>query len=163
MSKPLDTMATLFQALGDATRLRILGLLLTGEVCVCHIHESLRIPQPKASRHLAYLRRAGLVDTRREGLWVYYRMANAGEPVVGTIREAVNHALGHLETVRRDTGRLQKKTGCCLPSPSAHRPSDVVNRLSRRRRGLPPSDYGERPKIQPTVAPPATSHVRLIE
>lgn len=108
-------MERLFQALGDATRLRILGLLLTGEVCVCHIHESLRIPQPKASRHLAYLRRAGLVETRREGLWVYYRLADALDPVVDTIRLAVAHALGHLETVRRDADRLQKKTGCCLP------------------------------------------------
>ena len=89
MKQPLDRMASLFQALGDPTRLRILGLLLTGEVCVCHIHESLRIPQPKASRHLAYLRRSGLVDTRREGLWVYYRLIDLADPVVGTIRHAV--------------------------------------------------------------------------
>jgi ArsR family transcriptional regulator len=163
MTQPLDTMATLFQSLGDPTRLRILGLLLTGEVCVCHIHESLRIPQPKASRHLAYLRRAGLVDTRREGLWVYYRVAASGDPIVSTIRQSVTDALGHLETVRRDTGRLHKKTGCCLPTSSPRRPSDVVNRLPRRRRGLPASDYGERPRIQPTVAPPAARHVGLIE
>ncbi len=73
MPKHLEDMEVLFKALADATRLRILGLLLTGEVCVCHIHESLKIPQPKASRHLAYLRRAGLVETRREGLWGHYR------------------------------------------------------------------------------------------
>ena len=59
MTKQLSEMETLFKALADATRLRILGLLLTGEVCVCDIHESLKIPQPKASRHLAYLRRGG--------------------------------------------------------------------------------------------------------
>ena len=59
MAKQMSEMETLFKALADATRLRILGLLLTGEVCVCDIHESLKIPQPKASRHLAYLRRAG--------------------------------------------------------------------------------------------------------
>ena len=117
MKQPLDRMATLFQALGDPTRLRILGLLLTGEVCVCHIHESLRIPQPKASRHLAYLRRSGLVDTRREGLWVYYRLIDAADPVVGTIRHTVTETLGHLESVRKDTTRLQKKTGC-RPSES---------------------------------------------
>lgn len=163
MTKPLDTMATLFRALGDTTRLRILGLLLTGEVCVCHIHESLRIPQPKASRHLAYLRRAGLVTTRREGLWVYYRVAESEYPVVSSIRQAVTDALGHVETVRRDTGRLQKKTGACLPTSPAPRAPAAVNRLARRRRGLPSSDYGERPTIQPTVAPPATSHVGLIE
>ena len=72
----------MFKALADATRLRILGLLLTGEVCVCDIHESLKIPQPKASRHLAYLRRAGLVETRREGLWIHYRMATLADPVL---------------------------------------------------------------------------------
>ena len=69
MDKTVLAIETLLKALADATRLRILGLLLTGEICVCHIHESLRIPQPKTSRHLAYLRRAGLVETRREGLW----------------------------------------------------------------------------------------------
>jgi ArsR family transcriptional regulator, arsenate/arsenite/antimonite-responsive transcriptional repressor len=115
MSAQILGMEKLFRALGDATRLRILGLLLGGEVCVCHIHESLRIPQPKASRHLAYLRRAGLVDTRRDGLWVYYRLADAGDPIVSTIRQAVTHTLGHLEVVRRDGERLRKKTGCCLP------------------------------------------------
>jgi ArsR family transcriptional regulator, arsenate/arsenite/antimonite-responsive transcriptional repressor len=115
MTKQLDAMADLFQALADPTRLRILGLLLTGEVCVCHIHESLRIPQPKASRHLAYLRRAGLVDTRRDGLWVYYRLSDASDPIAGTIRQVVRHTLSHLDAVRRDADRLQKKTGCCLP------------------------------------------------
>jgi ArsR family transcriptional regulator, arsenate/arsenite/antimonite-responsive transcriptional repressor len=115
MDKQILAMERLFQALADATRLRILGLLLNGEVCVCHIHESLRIPQPKASRHLAYLRHAGLVDTRRDGLWVYYRLADSRDPIVSTIRQAVAHTLGHLDTVRRDADRLQKKTGCCLP------------------------------------------------
>jgi ArsR family transcriptional regulator len=116
MNKELATLERLFQALGDATRLRILGLLLTGEVCVCHIHESLRISQPKASRHLAYLRRAGLVETRREGLWVYYRLADTPDPIVAAVKQAVAHALGHLDTIRRDGGRLQQKTGCCLPT-----------------------------------------------
>ena len=78
MTKQLAEMESLFKALADATRLRILGLLLTGEVCVCDIHESLKIPQPKASRHLAYLRRAGLVETRRDGLWIHYRLGTAG-------------------------------------------------------------------------------------
>ena len=68
MAKPLVEMESLFKALADATRLRILGLFLTGEICVCDIHESLKIPQPKASRHLAYLRRSGLVETRRDGV-----------------------------------------------------------------------------------------------
>jgi len=115
MDARLETMERLFQALGDTTRLRILGLLLTGEVCVCHIHESLQVSQPKASRHLAYLRRAGLVDTRKEGLWVYYRLADAADPVVAAVKQAVTHALGHVPGVKRDALRLQKKNGCCLP------------------------------------------------
>jgi ArsR family transcriptional regulator len=116
MKKPLADMEELFKALGDSTRLRILGLLLTGEVCVCHIHDSLRITQPKASRHLAYLRRAGLVDTRRDGLWVHYRLAALPRPVLAAIADAVRHALTHEDVVRRDAQRLQKLTGCCVPA-----------------------------------------------
>src|SRR5262249_873010 len=116
MARPLTDLETLFKALADATRLRILGLLLTGEVCVCHIHESLRIPQPKASRHLAYLRNAGLVTTRRDGQWIRYRLAAPGDRIVAAIANAVGHALGHIDVVRRDAERLQKKTGCCLPA-----------------------------------------------
>jgi len=118
MGKPLSEMETLFKALADATRLRILGLLLTGDVCVCHIHESLKIPQPKASRHLAYLRRAGLVDARRDGLWMHYRMASLTDPVMATVVNAVRHALAHTDVVHRDAERLQKKTGCCVPAAS---------------------------------------------
>jgi ArsR family transcriptional regulator len=112
----LEAVETLFKALADATRLRILGLLLTGEVCVCDIHESLKIPQPKASRHLAYLRKAGLVEARREGLWMHYRLAALPDPLLQSIADTVRHALTHLETVHKDAGRLQKKTGCCLPA-----------------------------------------------
>jgi ArsR family transcriptional regulator len=116
MTKSLSEMETLFKALADATRLRILGLLLTGEVCVCHIHESLKIPQPKASRHLAYLRKSGLVETRRDGVWVHYRLATHSDAVLAVLSGAVKHALTHADVVRRDAGRLQKKTGCCLPA-----------------------------------------------
>lgn len=116
MEKRLAGLETFFKALADTTRLRILGLLLTGEVCVCHIHESLRIPQPKASRHLAYLRKAGLVEARREGLWMHYRLAELPDPVLRTLGETVRHALIHLDAVHKDAERLHKKTGCCLPA-----------------------------------------------
>src|SRR6476661_3644477 len=96
-ARQLDALDAVFKALADPTRLRILGLLLTGEVCVCHIHESLRIGQPKASRHLAYLRRAGLVDTRREGLWIHYRLAVSSDPVLRIVQQAVAHALRHVD------------------------------------------------------------------
>jgi ArsR family transcriptional regulator, arsenate/arsenite/antimonite-responsive transcriptional repressor len=117
MTKQLQEMETLFKALADATRLRILGLLLSGEVCVCDLHESLKIPQPKASRHLAYLRRSGLVETRREGLWIHYRLGTLPDPVMAAIVDAVRHALTHVVSVQRDGERLQKRTGCCVPTP----------------------------------------------
>jgi ArsR family transcriptional regulator, arsenate/arsenite/antimonite-responsive transcriptional repressor len=117
MAKQLRAMEGLFRALADATRLRILGLLLTGEVCVCDIHESLKIPQSKASRHLAYLRKSGLVETRREGLWIHYRLGTLADPVLGAIVDAVRHGLTHVETVHRDFERLRKRTGCCVPKP----------------------------------------------
>ena len=117
-TKKMAELERLFQALGDATRLRILGLLLTGEVCVCDIHETLKIPQPKASRHLAYLRKSGLVKTRRQGLWIHYRLAELSDPVLGAMATAVRHALTHVAVVQHDAGRLQKKIGCCLPAPN---------------------------------------------
>jgi ArsR family transcriptional regulator len=106
MASTLPGLERLFKALADTTRLRILGLLLTGEVCVCHIHESLRVPQSKASRHLAYLRRAGLVETRRDGVWIHYRLADASDPALHTIRVALTRTLGRVDVVRRDAGRL---------------------------------------------------------
>src|SRR5256885_15514331 len=107
MAKQLNEMETLFKALADATRLRILGLLLTGEVCVCDIHESLKIPQSKASRHLAYLRRSGLVDTRRSGLWIHYRLGRLPQPGLAAILDAGRPALSPLDIVRQGTGRPQ--------------------------------------------------------
>ena len=121
----IGTLETLFKALADRTRLRILGLLLGGEVCVCDIHESLKIPQPKASRHLAYLRRAGLVEGRKKGLWVHYRLAPAADAVRGAVVDAVGHALGHVPAVSRDRQRLDKLTGCCAPWPAVAGPAAV--------------------------------------
>jgi len=116
MAAHLKSMEQLFQALGDQTRLRILGLLLAGEICVCDIHDTLKISQPKASRHLAYLRRAGLVEARRQGLWMYYRLAAPRDALIETVRQAVTHTLGHIESVQRDAARLEKRTGCCVPA-----------------------------------------------
>ena len=117
MTKQMRDMESLFKALADETRLRILGLLLSGEVCVCDIHETLKIPQPKASRHLAYLRRSGLVATRRDGLWIHYRLAASADPVLRAVGDAVRHGLTHIDSVRRDGERLAKRTGCCVPAP----------------------------------------------
>ncbi len=101
------------RALADPTRMRILGLLAGGQVCVCHIHDALSIPQPTASRHLAYLRKAGLVDSRREGQWVYYTLAALPDETLRTLVNAVTHCVGHAETIARDRKRLEIATGCC--------------------------------------------------
>jgi ArsR family transcriptional regulator len=119
MERDLQMVDKVFKALADPTRVRIVGLLGTGEICVCHIHESLRLPQSLVSRHLAYLRRAGLVATRKEGLWVYYRLAARQPDVTGTLLDAVYHCVGHLPTVAKDAKRLEKDTGCCpVASPA---------------------------------------------
>ena len=73
-TKPATPVDAMLRAVSDRTRLRILNLLRDGELCVCHIVDVLGVPQPTASRHLAYLRRARLVMARKEGLWSYYRL-----------------------------------------------------------------------------------------
>ncbi len=113
-STKLSTMEDALKALADQTRLRILGLLVGGEVCVCHIHESLRISQPKASRHLAYLKRAGLVIGRKDGLWVHYRLAQPKDAVTGALLSAVAHFLTHVNSIEKDRKRAEKVTGCCV-------------------------------------------------
>ncbi len=79
----MQNSAELFKALADETRLRILNLLVQGELCVCDIMTVLDIGQSKASRHLAYLRNVGLVNDRRNGVWMYYTLA---DPSGGTHR-----------------------------------------------------------------------------
>jgi ArsR family transcriptional regulator, arsenate/arsenite/antimonite-responsive transcriptional repressor len=76
----------MFRAFSDPTRLRILHLLVKGEMCVCDIVGIIRVPQPKASRHLAYLRRSGLIGKRKQGLWAYYKLTT---PVSGFHRSLI--------------------------------------------------------------------------
>jgi ArsR family transcriptional regulator len=121
MSTRLTDIEALFKALADATRLRILALLVGGEICVCEMHDALRLPQPMVSRHLAYLRRAGLVETRREGLWIHYRLASLDDTVLRTLTDIVKHALTHVDTIAKDGERLRKATGCCLKAVEAPR------------------------------------------
>jgi ArsR family transcriptional regulator len=119
MDKQLQAVDAVFKALADPTRIRILGLLSAGEICVCDIHDSLRLPQPLVSRHLAYLRKAGLVETRKDGLWVHYRMSPRRDDLTQTLLDAVYHVVGHLSAVAKDGKRLEKETGCCAVTPSA--------------------------------------------
>lgn len=114
MNSDLKAVDRLLKALADATRLRLVSLLQGGEVCVCHLHDSLKLSQPKVSRHLAYLRRAGVVEAEKRGLWVYYRLVAQPTIAAQALLDAACHSATHLSTFKADAGRLQRETGCCI-------------------------------------------------
>jgi ArsR family transcriptional regulator len=102
-----------FKALADRTRLRLLNLLRTDEVCVCFFVEVLKTNQPKISRHLAYLRRAGIVGARREGPWMHYRVAEPADADAARVLNEIMSWLAKDEEMQRDRERLVKV--CCAP------------------------------------------------
>jgi ArsR family transcriptional regulator, arsenate/arsenite/antimonite-responsive transcriptional repressor len=107
----------LFRALADPTRLRLLNLIADREICVCYFVEILRMSQPKISRHLAYLRRAGIVAARREGKWMHYRLAiPKDQAAAGILRETLKH-LRQTPEMKRDVSRLS--SACCSPQDFA--------------------------------------------
>jgi ArsR family transcriptional regulator len=113
MKRTGQSIDTLFRALADTTRLRLLNLIAEREICVCYFVEILRISQPKISRHLAYLRRAGLIEARREGKWIHYRLAMPEDQAAASIlREALKH-LKQTPEMRKDSSRLS--SACCMP------------------------------------------------
>jgi ArsR family transcriptional regulator, arsenate/arsenite/antimonite-responsive transcriptional repressor len=102
-----------FRALSDKTRLRILNLLLTGELCVCDIVSVLDIPQPTASRHLAYLRKTGLVTGRKEGVWCYYQFSPAAAEFDAALRKCIE-CCSELPRLAKDAARLKEnRSRCC--------------------------------------------------
>src|SRR5579864_5132265 len=110
---PLDL---LFRVLADRTRLRLLNLIADKEICVCYFVEILKISQPKISRHLAYLRRAGIVAARRQGRWMHYRLVAPGDAVASAI---LKETLAHLRQTPDMQGDLRKlETSCCNPDSS---------------------------------------------
>lgn len=103
-----------FQALGDNTRLRLLNLMRDQEVCVCYFVEILGGPQPKISRHLAYLRSAGIVEARREAKWMHYRIAMP--PHIGAT-QVLRQTLDWLKDEKQmQTDRARLTKACCSPS-----------------------------------------------
>jgi len=106
-------MELLFRALADPTRLRLLNLMRDDEVCVCFFVEVLGISQPKISRHLAYLRRAGLVATRRQWKWMHYRIANPADSHTARILQEVQAWLAQNPQMQRERAKLIKV--CCSP------------------------------------------------
>ena len=105
-----------FRAASEETRLRILNLLRSGELCVGDIVEILQVPQPTASRHLAYLRRAELVQTTRKGLWSHYGLAPAKTAFHRNLLKCLDNCFAEAEPLRKDEHRLKKlraSGGCC--------------------------------------------------
>jgi ArsR family transcriptional regulator len=119
----------LFKALADRTRLRLINLIGDDEVCVCFFVEVLNTNQPKISRHLAYLRRAGVVSSRREGKWIHYRVIEPPDPHAANIFREVRTWLANDEQMQRDREQLVQI--CCAPQmpvqlQRAPRPSSLV-------------------------------------
>lgn len=118
-----------FKALADRTRLRLLNLMREDEVCVCFFVEILKTNQPKISRHLAYLRRTGIVGARRDGPWMHYRVVKpADEDAAKVLQETMNWLASDPE-MQRDRDRLAKV--CCAPQlpigiKSAPRPTSYA-------------------------------------
>jgi ArsR family transcriptional regulator len=108
----LDESVELFKAVADPVRLRLLHLLAAGEVCVCHLHEALELPQSTVSRHLAYLRRRGLVVGRKEGLWVHYRLAKPSGMLHRSLIGCLETCFKDVEVLTQDRQRLERRS-CC--------------------------------------------------
>jgi ArsR family transcriptional regulator len=114
MAKNKYKIESLFSALADRTRLRLISLIGDSEVCVCFLVEILKISQPKISRHLAYLRRARVVVARREGKWMHYRLAEPPDEHAAHIFREVRTALSEHPEFQRDREKLEKV--CCAPT-----------------------------------------------
>jgi ArsR family transcriptional regulator len=111
MKQPSD----LFKAFADETRVRILHLLAQGEQCVCELQATIRVSQPTISRHLAYLRRMGLVTERRQGKWMIYALAPASDAVHGSLLKCLRGCFQEVEMLKKDLSRRNKikSPRCC--------------------------------------------------
>lgn len=112
-----DHIDTMFRAFSDRTRLRILRLLVDGEICVGDLVEILQLPQPTVSRHLAYLRKAELVEVRKEGQWVYYSLATSQSSFQSKLYECLEDCFGEVPELKADARRAKKvkRSGGCCP------------------------------------------------
>lgn len=104
---------TFYKALADRTRLRLLNLMRGDEVCVCFFVEILKINQPKISRHLAYMRRVGIVDARRDGSWIHYRIVKPTDVDAAKVLETTLDWLTNDREMQKDRERLVRV--CCAP------------------------------------------------
>lgn len=109
-ARPCSNPNQLFKAFADETRLRILNLVAQRERCVCEFQEILQVPQPTISRHLAYLRRSGLLVARREGNWIHYSLAPPQSTVHESLLRCVRHCFCDVDFLKQD---LDRDKECC--------------------------------------------------
>jgi ArsR family transcriptional regulator len=112
-SDPVE-LASIFSALADPTRLRLLNLMREQEVCVCYFVAVLKTTQPKISRHLAYLRRAGIVSARRSGKWMHYRISVPRNSLAERVLHDLFRAFDRKPEMQRDRQRME--SACCSPT-----------------------------------------------
>jgi ArsR family transcriptional regulator len=114
----VDSVNLMFRAFSDPTRLRILHLLQDGELCVADLVTILRVVQPTASRHLAYLRRSGLVEVRENGVWKFYRLAAARTAFQKELLSCLQSCFREVPELAEDLLRAEslRKAGSCCPS-----------------------------------------------
>jgi ArsR family transcriptional regulator len=110
-SLDVGPLSRVMKALSDPARLRIVALLTHGELCVCHIESALGLTQSNTSRHLSVLRSAGIVEPRREGGWVFYRLARPMDELCKAQVRALVGTFSKREQLRRDVVRLLKVRG----------------------------------------------------
>src|SRR4051794_17045583 len=108
-----DLVDGMFRAFSDRTRLRILNMLRTGETCVCDLVRVLEVPQPKVSRHLAYLRKAKLVVARKEGLWMHYRLSPANTDFHKSLLSCLGCCFKSVPELSRDVEKLGGRNLAC--------------------------------------------------
>ncbi len=133
--------AALFSALSDETRLRILSLLVQGELCVCHLEEILQMPQSKVSRHLMVLRHAGLVACRREGTWMHYSLLEPKDDLHARVIDCLRTCLQETPQVRSDVRRI---ADCSVPAKNCC--EDREKKLPKRSR------RGSAPRVAPALS-----------
>jgi ArsR family transcriptional regulator len=107
----VKTLSQLCKAMGDETRLRIVALLAHGELCVCHLEQALELSQPNVSKHLGILRNAGVVGSRRQASWIYYRLADQPDDDRRRLLKTVVATFRDRAVLRRDVEKLLKVRG----------------------------------------------------
>lgn len=135
MNKTVCSKEHFFKAFADETRLRLIHLMSAGEICVCYLVEVLGQPQSKISRHLAYLRQAGIVAARRDGKWMHYRLEPQESPGTARVMRQMLTWLGEDKKMKADAARLNRT--CCIPEKKSAlqgAPFPVLRTQSARKR-----------------------------